>query len=259
VTSLDPTPDPTPEPPGGRADSAGVPWHGRTLSPQPFTDDPGDADPALAAALAGHAEGRVEPAGVVAALAPARVLVPVVAVLGGDHPVGAGLRADTGADMALVTMTGADGVRGLPVFTSTAALVGWDPVARPVPVESVRAALSAVAEGCDRLLLDLAGPHPFVVVRPAVWALAQGRAWLPSPNDPDVVAAVERAAGAVPGVLGVRCEPGVGAELRVVLGIRAGLDRDALDGVVARVRTVLAADSDVADRVDSMELRILPA
>lgn len=241
------------------ADSAGVPWHGRTLSPQSFTGDPGAADPALAAALAARAAGSGADADVVAALAAARVLVPVVAVLGEEHPTPHGLRGDTGADMALVTVTGADGVRGLPVFTAVATLAGWDPAARPVPVEAARAALSAVAEGCGRLLLDPAGPHPFTVRRPALWALAQGRPWLPAPQDPAVAAAVARAAGAVPGVAGVRCEPGATAELRVVLGVPAGLDRAGLDAVVAAVGRALAAEQDVADRVDSMELRVLPA
>jgi hypothetical protein len=245
--------------PGGSADTAGVPWRGRTLSPQPFTGDAGEADAALASALAGHAEGRVDPAGVVAALSRARVLVPVVAVLGEGHPAAGDMRADARADMALVTLTGADGVRALLAFTSTAALSAWDRAARPVPVESARAALSAVAEGCSRLLLDVAGPHLFVVARPAVWALAQGREWLPSPQDPDVAAAVERAAASIPDVLGVRCEPGASAELRVVLGVRSGIDRARLDGVVGRVRAALAAEPDVVDRVDSMELRVLPA
>ncbi|WP_088320552.1 SseB family protein [Kineosporia sp. R_H_3] len=245
--------------PGGESDSAGVPWRGRTLNPQPFTGDEGGADAALAAALAGHAAGERTAAEVVAALAPSRVLVAVVAVLGEDHPVVGGLRADKGADMALVTLTGADGVRGLPVFTSTAALAAWDAAARPVPVESARAALSAVAEGCDRMLVDLAGPHPFVVRRPAVWALGQGRDWVPSPQDPVVAAAVERATAGVTGVVGVRCEPGATAELKVVLGVRAGLDRAALDDVVRVVGTALGREQDVADRVDSMELVVLPA
>jgi hypothetical protein len=245
--------------PGGETDSVGVPWQGRTLSPQPFTGDTGDADPVLAAALAGHAAGERTAQDVVAALAPARVLVAVVAVEGDSHPVAGGLRADLGADMALVTLTGADGAKALPVFTSVAALAAWEPAARPVPVESARAALSAVAEGCDRLLVDVAGPHPFTVPRPAVWALGQGRDWVPSPHDPVVTAAVEQAVRGVPDVLGVRCEPGTAAELKVVLGVRAGLDRAGLEAVVAAVGAALGREEAVADRVASMELQVLPA
>lgn len=245
--------------PGGGTDSAGVPWHGRTLAPQPFMGDTGDADPALATALAGHAAGELAASDVVAALAPARVLVGIVAVEGDSHPVAGGLRADLGADMALVTLTGADGTKALPVFSSVAALAAWEPAARPVPVESARAALSAVAEGCDLLLVDVAGPHPFTVPRPAVWALGQGRDWVPSPQDPVVAAAVEHAVAGIPDVLGVRCEPGSSAELRVVLGVRAGLDRAGLEAVVTAVGTALGREEVVADRVGSMELRVLPA
>ncbi len=245
--------------PGGGTDSAGVPWRGRTFALQPFTGDEGGAEPALAAALAGYAEGRAVPADVVTVLARSRVLVPVVAVLGEPQLTDAGLDADTSADMALVTLAGPAGGRALPVFTSTASLAAWDAAARPVPVESARAALSAVAEGCDRLLVDLAGPHRFVVSRPAVWALAQGRPWVPSPQDPDVVAAVTRAATGVDGVAGVRCEPGTSHELRVVLGVRTGLDRAALDAVVTRVGVALAREPDVAERVETMELVVLPA
>lgn len=245
--------------PGGDSDSFGVPWHGRTLDPQPFTGDAGDGDPALLSALAGQAAGERTPADVVAALARARLLVAIVAVVGDTHPVAGGLRGDRGADMALVTLTAPDGSKALPVFTSTAALAAWDAAARPVPVESARAALSAVAEGCDRLLVDLAGPHPFAVPRPAVWALGQGRDWVPSPQDPVVAAAVEHAVEGLPDVLGVRCEPGAAAELKVVLGVRAGLDRAGLEAVVTAVGAALGREEAVADRVDSMELQVLPA
>ena len=58
------------------ADSAGVPWAGRTLVEQPFAGDDGTTDPALAAALTG---GTL--ADVVRAWAPSRALVPVVRLI----------------------------------------------------------------------------------------------------------------------------------------------------------------------------------
>jgi len=60
-------------------------------------------------------------------------------------------------------------------------------------------------------------------------------------------------------VLGVRCEAGEAAELRVVLGVRAGLDPEGLDAVLAEVRGLLGQDRTVAERVESLELRVLPA
>ena len=107
-------------------------------------------------------QGRGSTADVVAALADARVVVAVVAVLGEgeEHTATAG---DKQADMALVTLTRPDGRRALPVFSSTTALAAWDASARPVPVDTRRAAHAALAEGCERLVLDVAGPTTFVV------------------------------------------------------------------------------------------------
>src|SRR5690349_18796572 len=71
------------------ADSAGVPWAGRTLTGQPFTGDDGQAEPGLLGALTGwrDAADRAALTGVVRAWAPTRVLVPIVAVLGDGEDV----------------------------------------------------------------------------------------------------------------------------------------------------------------------------
>jgi hypothetical protein len=236
-----------------------VPWAGRTLTPQPFAGDDGSPDPVLGQALSDHAAGRGSLRAVAAALAEARVMVPIVAVLGDEHPLPSGLRGDLGADMALVTLTGADGRRALPVFTGTAALAGWDATARPVPVEAARAAQAAVAEGCDVLVLDPAGPVPLVLPRPVVWALGQGRPWLPAAEDPEVLAAVGSALGGLDAVLAVRCETGPGGDLRVAVGVQAGLDPAGLDAVLLDVRAVLAAERLLAERVDALDLVVLPA
>ncbi len=243
-------------------DSAGVPWAGRTLTPQPFAGDTGEADAALTRALANADGGVAGEAAVVAALAGTRLLVPVVAVLteaGEASATQRALHGDKGADMAVMLRTRPDGTRALPAFTSRAALAAWDVTARPVPVEAERAALAAVAEGCQTLVLDEAGPARFTVRRPALWALAQGRGWIPSPQDPEVVAAVRSACSGLAGLDGVRCETGARAELRVVLGVRPGLDRAGLDALLAAVQARLSADPVVAERVDSLEVKVLPA
>ncbi|MFP5336691.1 MAG: SseB family protein [Actinomycetes bacterium] len=241
-------------------DSAGVPWQGRSFTPSGFDGDDGSPDAALAAAVAVHAAGTGDLADVVAALAAARLLVPVVAALGeGGTSPQTGLPVEKSADMAMVTLRGRDGRVALPVFSGVPALAAWDTAARPVPVDARRAALAAVAEGADVVVLDVAGPVTVVVPRPAVWAVAQGRAWTPSPRDPEVAAAVARAADAVAGVDGVRCEPGERAELRVVLAVRPGLDRVALSTLTAAVSGALAASEVVAERVDSLELSVTPS
>ena len=236
----------------GVTDSAGVPWAGRTLTSQPFAGDDGSADPALAAALAGGDEQAVA-----RALAAARVLVPVVAVLGEERaPVGpSGLASDKSAAMAVATLVGRDGRKALPVFSSLAALTAWDGGARPLPAEGARAALSAVADGCEALVVDPAGPRPAVVRRPVLWALAQGRPWLPPAQDAEVLEAVEHALAGV-GVH-VGSGPGLRGDLRVRLGVRAGLDAGQLSALLADVQARLAASEVLAERVEGLELEVV--
>jgi hypothetical protein len=252
----------------GGGDSAGVPWRGRTFQPSGFEGDEGTADPRLAAALAAYRDTADALVHVVHALSGARLLVPVVATVGPQEASertgrgadqGAGTGAETPAEMAVVTLRGRDGRVALPVFSSVDALAAWDPAARPVPVGAGRAALAAVEEAAQVLVLDVAGPVTAVVPRPAVWAVAQGRTWTPSPEDPQVVSAVAAAAGAEPLVEDVTCTPGTRAELCVVLAVRPGLDRAGLDAVTAAVSRRLAADPLVAERVDSVEMRVTSA
>ncbi|GAB4063039.1 SseB family protein [Angustibacter speluncae] len=228
------------------------------LAPGEFAGDDGAPDDALVAALAA-----ADVLAVVGALATARVFVPVVAVLGetGESSL-TGLASDKSADMALVTLTAPDGRQALPVFSSAEALAGWDARARPVPVRARRAALSAVDDGCDLLVVDPGGAG-VVVPRPALWAVARDEPWVPSPAHPDVVRSVAEVAEAVgahePALAGAFCEPGRRAELAVVLALRPGLDRDDLVALTTRVSEALAARPEVADLVDSLELRVVPA
>ena len=242
----------------GPADSAGVPWTGRSLPRGDFAGDPGTADPALSRALQDRSAGRSSDAAVVRALAEARVLVPVVAVRTEDGGTVHGT-TDRQADMALVTLTGPDGRRALPVFSSVQTLAAWDPAARPVAVESRRAAASAVAEGCDLMVLDAAGPATFVVTRPALWALGQGRAWCPAHEDVDVLAELRRAVDDERQVAGVAGEPGSGAQLRVVLRVRPGLRAEEVQALAQRVAERLRASPVVTERVEGLELRVTPA
>jgi SseB protein N-terminal domain len=239
---------------GPAADSAGRPWAGRTLEPSAAAGDDGAPDPGLAAALAGPDPRGEGLPGVVAALAGARLLVPLLATEGEDGDGGGG----GAAEMALPHLRGRDGRTALPVFSGVAALAAWDAAARPVPVDARRAALAAVGDGCDVLVVDPAGPA-VVVPRPAVEAVAQARPWTPSPRDPEVAAAVTRALSGLPDAVGVSTAPGRRAELAVVLTLRPGLDATALDALTREVSARLAADVVVAARVDSLELRLLSA
>ncbi len=137
--------------------------HGaRLLAGAGAPDDAGEADPALAAALAAYAADPAREPEVLAALGNARLLVPVVAELGESETGPDGLARDKSADMATVLMRGAGGRLALLAFTGLEALHRWDPDARPVPVPARTAALAALQDGAEALLIDPQGPVRFV-------------------------------------------------------------------------------------------------
>ena len=110
-----------------------------------------------------------------------------------------------------------------------------------------------MAEGCDVVVLDVAGPASRVLPRPAVWAVAQGRDWLPPAQDPEVLAAVVAAAcGDHPH----RCAPDGDAGLAVTLGLPPGLDPAAAREAAAEVGRRLAADELLTERVTAVRLEL---
>lgn len=243
-------------------DTAGVSWSGRDYAVSPFPDDDGSAPPALAGALAAVRRGEdADRRALVAALAGSRLLVPIMAVATEAGTTAHGLTGDNGADMAMVTITGADGSSALPVFSAVAELAAWRADTRPVPVVAEQAAQAAVQEGCTALLVDPGTALPgalgggvVVLRRSALWALAQGRAWIPPQDDPVVVAELERLATSVPGVQGLRATAGATRELDLHVRLPSGLSREEVGAVVQRLGQALAASSVVAERVTSLKL-----
>ena len=147
----------------------------RAIPDPGFADDGGEAAPEVTAALAAYDD---DPdalhAETLSVLQHARLLVPVVAILGDVEYDETGLAHDKTSDMATVLMTGRDGRTALLAFTSTASLQRWDPEARPVPVPASRAAEAAVQDDAAALLVDVAGPVMFVVETDDLRDLAQG-------------------------------------------------------------------------------------
>jgi hypothetical protein len=150
------------------------PVNQRRLEGSGYPDDTGAADPALATAMAGYAGDETRYPDVLAALGSARLLVPVVAVLGEVETGDDGLRRDKSSDMATVLLRGADGRMALLAFTSTETLAAWNPQGRPVPVPTRTAAQSALQEGAAALLIDVAGPVTVAVEGDDLSALAAG-------------------------------------------------------------------------------------
>lgn len=227
-----------------------------------FADDDGTADARLAQTLIRHSSGRATLAEVVDALAYARVLVPVVA--SGDlRKVGKhGLEQDEVASTGVVALEMPDGRRALPIFTDVDAMRAWKVEARPVPAEGPRAALAAVAEQWSVLVLN-PGMESTVIPRPAVWALAQGEIWRPAVAagavDPEVADAIAEAIAPHAALAGVAVAPGDSAEVAVTITVRPGLTPAELEALVADVQADLARANTVAQRVDSLQIRIEPS
>jgi hypothetical protein len=262
---------------GGAADSAGQPWAGRSLAGDDgkihnFEDDDGSADAGYLAAVAALLDGGGNEAAVVASLATARVFIPIIAQLAGTESMG-GLSADKQADMAVVTLKAADGRTAMPAFTSAKALAAWHPEARPVAVFAARAALSAVAEGAELLVLDPGADLTWVIRRPAVWALAQQREWIPSYADDALTAEITATAAGFPAVRNVVLLPGsgvpavtgsgaslpgggAGPELQVVLYLEDGLDAAAVQDLLAGLQQAWSRNVLFAERVDSIEIKL---
>ena len=150
----------------------------RTIPDPGFADDDGAADPDLAGALTAWSGRRLPAATVLAALCGARLLVPVVALLGEVEHDADGRAHDKSSDMAAVLMQGADGRLALLAFTSSATLDRWNPEARPVPVAAPLAARAALQDDAAALVVDVAGPVSFVVEGEDLTALAAG--WRPA-------------------------------------------------------------------------------
>lgn len=150
------------------------PSRDRLIPESGFADDTGAADPDLAAALASYAAEPTRSAEVLDVLGRARLLVPVVAVLGEVEYDDAGLAHDKSSDMAAVLLQGNDGRMALLAFSGTESLTRWNPDARPVPVTAQLAAQAAIQDEAAALVVDVAGPTTFVVEGEDLHGLAAG-------------------------------------------------------------------------------------
>jgi hypothetical protein len=149
--------------------------------------DTGEADPVVVRALDAYARGTGSEHDALTAVAASRLLVPVVAVPGGAPPR-EGMSEET--DMALPTLIGNDGRKAIIAFTGTPSLRRWREDARPVPVSAGLLWQAAAQEEAAAVVIDVAGPVPFVVEGARLAALAAGEQPPPPHLDPDIRAEV---------------------------------------------------------------------
>lgn len=238
----------------------GPPWSGRELTSTGFDGDVGAADTHLLAAL-DHPQNE---SALMRAVADARLLIPIVADRGtpATHDESGEVLGERSVekctDMAMLTLTSADGQRALPVFSSLAALSAWDATARPSPVTSSRAAQAAVFERCDVMVLDLGSSHEYVLRPSMVWALAEQRDWLPAHTDPFVAQALSRATADEDDVIDCvgEADPAGAGILRVVLSLRGGLDAARVQALATRIGEQIATDGEARARIDGLAFTI---
>lgn len=264
----------------GRAtDTGGQPWEGRNLGEgtshtHQFPDDTGQTDPGLQAALQAFAAGQADELAVFEALRQVRVFAPVLAQLSQAHITEEGLVSDKESEMALVSLQAPDGRKTLPLFTSVQDLTNWHQQARPVASSMRKTALAAIEDGNQLVVLNPGSPLPFVLRRPAIWALAKNEPWLPSYQDPQVQQILSDLATPLPGVLGLETSPGpgifsraadgsllagggAGPELKITLKLLPGLRQEQVDASVAALQQGIAQNRYLSEAVDSIQLALV--
>jgi hypothetical protein len=220
-----------------------------------FAGDDGAAPVQLLAALAGYASGEVSGQKVLDALGESRVLVPVVALLDEVEIGEDGLKQDKQSTMATVLIEQPGGERALLAFTSLPSLTGWRADARPVPVMAAAAAQSALAEGASALLVDVAGPTPFVVTGPELVRLASHR-HPPVATDHTAVDRIGalsrelvRVVGRPAGLLDARLVDALlvdgGTSARLVVIVDPALDPIAYESLMATITSGLAESDEL--------------
>lgn len=213
--------------------------------------DTGLPDPRLAAALAAWsaAPAPATRGEVLAALVGARVFVAITASSTAVHvDAGTGLRAESSAEMALLSLVGSAGGRAVPLFLDAAGPASFRDGARPVPLPAAGACGAALQDGAVAVLVDPPGAA-LAVTGAELAELAAGRVAIsgtglstrraasaltaPEAVDPDLLKALARA---------LRREPVTSARVLqgpdgLVLGLVADLEPAALAAVAARLLT----------------------
>jgi hypothetical protein len=214
---------------------------------QQFRGDRGGADPRVTSALAAYQAGQGSEQAALGALAAARLLVPVIAVLGDGSSTDTegDTQGDKDSEMVLPTLIGRDGRPAVLAFTGLDALARWRPDARPVPAEADRVWRAAVADGCA-VVIDVAGPVPLAVEGARLAALAAGQPVPPPHEDLDVRAEVQAAVAAEPAIAGFSLAPGRlgAADLAITLYLAPGQDANwesAVNHVATGIATRLGA------------------
>ncbi|MFT4147330.1 MAG: SseB family protein [Micrococcaceae bacterium] len=252
------------------SDSAGVPWEGRELDELNFQNDQGFRDENYAKVRQEFTDGKGDEVEVYNAIASSRVLIPLEAYVGDEAEGAAGLTADKSADMAMIFIQAPDGRKTLPVFTDVNMMKKWNKEARPVPVEAGRAALAGAGEEAQMMVIDPGEHDMWLVRRPAMWAMAQGKGWVPAYENPQVKEIFDSSILNFPDIRAVELAPAATVEelregklgvveLRVTIHVKPGLSQQQLQELVQNIQTAWAHHPLLTEYVDSMEMKVVTA
>ena len=261
------------------SDSAGRPFAGRSFQPHPFAGDTGEVDPGLARALAAfHAVASDLPEqrpyeqvglaweAVVEALRHARVLSPLIAEAGDFGLTDEWNVVEKTQELSVIHLEGPDGRPVAPIFGDVAAMTAWRRDARPIPVESSRAAIAAAADGLAVMVLNPGSDTQVCLRRGALESLARGDTYLAPWRDPLVLGALEEGlrsqADRIPQHRVIPGDPRAqlsGPEVVVVVGVVPGLDASHLDETLAAVSLAWSENDVVSSRVDGLGIKVIPA
>lgn len=261
------------------ADSAGQPFAGRSFQPHPFAGDTGDADPNLTRALdAFHAVASELPdqrpyeqvglawEAVIEALRHARVLSPLIAEAGDFGLTDQGKVVEKTQELSVIHVEGPDGRPVAPLFSDVASMAAWRQDARPVPVDSARAAVAAAADGLAVVVVNPGSDSQVCLRRGAIESLARGSAYIAPWRDPAIASALEEGlqpySALIPQHRVISGDPRQqlsGPEIVVVLGVVPGLDASELEKTLAAVSLAWSENDLLSSRVDGLGIKVIPA
>lgn len=270
--------------PGGAADSAGFPWEGRTFDHHEtaFAGDDGGTPERLRVAVAAlHAAAdrylqaqdresfdlaELERAHTDAllTLSACRVLVPLLAEAGEVGFTPEGRPVEKTQELSIVTVSGPDGRRAMPVFSSVGTMRAWNPEARPIPVPMPQAAVAAAQDETALIIVDPGTPSSEIGVRRTqLESVALAQSVTPAWADESVQGAFHSSIAGDARVRAVFLKPGdpearlLAPELDVVLALRPGLEQGKVGELLTQLQQRWAVSETIATRVDSVRVRLL--
>jgi hypothetical protein len=166
-------------------------------------------------------------------------------------------------ELSIVHVEGPDGRAVAPLFSSVQALSAWNAEARPVPVDSARAALATAAEGLALMVLDPGSTHSLTLRRGALRAIATGDPYVSPLLDKEVRVALEsgfRSHRQV--VVSFEVHSGdpshtlSGPEVVVAVSLAPGLTAEELSSLLDNVSASWSENALLQARVDGLGIKV---